>query len=84
MRLSCNLIINQGPGKDALFYQAGEPVPDADVPAHALEYRISEREGAKLYREILEWQALVAAKREKAKEEAQNDRKRVKARAGKG
>jgi hypothetical protein len=65
MRLSCNLIINNGPGMESTFFTAGESIPDELVPAHALEYRISEREGAKLYREILEWRAIVAERREK-------------------
>ncbi len=52
-----------------------------------MQYRISEKEGAKLYREILEWRAIVAERREKAKREAAEERakaKREKARAGKG
>jgi hypothetical protein len=85
MRLSCNLIRNNGLGKESTFYTAGEQIPDELVPDHALQYRISEKEGAKLYREICEWRAMVAEKREKGKREAAEERakKRGKARASK-
>ena len=83
MRLSCNLIVSGGLGKPSKFYTAGEPVPDELVPKHALEYRISEQEGAKLFREIMEWQALVAERREKARREEAEKRKRQKQKAGK-
>jgi hypothetical protein len=69
MRLSCNLIVNNGLGQGSTFYDAGSPIPDEVVPAHALQYRISEREGAKLYREILEWRAIVAERRAKTDRE---------------
>jgi hypothetical protein len=62
MRLSCNLIT-----ADGTFYSLGEPVPDAEVPRHALAYRISEREGRQLAREMREWREMVAAWREKKK-----------------
>jgi hypothetical protein len=87
MRLSCNLITNNGPGTPSVWYTAGESIPDELVPDHALQYRISEKEGAKLYREILEWRAIVAERREKAKREAAEERakaKREKARAKAG
>ena len=60
MRLSCNLIVSGGPGKPGTYYTAGESIPDHLVPDHAKPYRISEREGAELYREIKEWRAMVA------------------------
>jgi hypothetical protein len=65
MRLSCNLILSGGLGKPSTFYSAGEAIPDHLVPDHAKPYRISEREGRELEREIKEWRAMVAARREK-------------------
>lgn len=55
-----------------------QSIPDELVPDHAKQYRISEREGAKLYREILEWRAIVAQRREKAKREAAEEREKAK------
>ena len=78
MRLSCNLITNNGPGTPSVWYTAGEPVPDHLVPDHALQYRISEKEGAKLYAEVLEWRAIVATRKEKARLEAQEERAKAK------
>ena len=82
MRLSCNLILNNGVGKPSTFYSAGEPIPDHLVPDHAKPYRISEREGAELYREIMEWRAMVAEREAKKKREAA-ERKPGSARASK-
>ena len=45
MRLSCNLILNNGVGKPSTWYSAGEAIPDELVPDDAKPYRISEREG---------------------------------------
>jgi hypothetical protein len=81
MRLSCNLITNHGPGTPSVWYDAGQPIEDHLVPDHALQYRISEKEGAKLYAEVLEWRQIVAARKEKAKREATEER--AKARASK-
>ncbi len=84
MRLSCNLITNNGPGTPSVWYDAGQQIPDELVPDHAKQYRISEAEGRKLYNEILEWRAIVAERREKKEREAQEERakaKREKARA---
>jgi hypothetical protein len=75
MRLSCNLITSN----PSRFWTAGEPIPDELVPDHAKPYRISEAEGAKLYREVLEWRAIVAERREKAEREAKEERARKKA-----
>ena len=61
MRLSCNLITNDGLGKGSTFHMAGSSIPDELVPDHAKQYRISEREGRELEKELLEWQAIVAA-----------------------
>ena len=63
MRLICNLITNNGPGTPSVWYDAGQSIPDELVPDHAKQYRISEKEGAKLYAEILEWRAIVAERR---------------------
>ena len=60
MRLSCNLIRNSGIGKPSIFYMAGSSIPDQLVPDHAKPYRISEREGRELEKELLEWKAMVA------------------------
>ena len=79
MRLSCNLITNSGPGTPSVWYTPGEPIPDSAVPNHALQYRISEKEGAKLYAEVLEWRAIVAERKERAKREAQEERAKKKA-----
>ena len=70
MRLSCNLITSN----PSRFWTAGEPIPDELVPDHARQYRISEKEGEKLYREILEWRAIVAERREKSEREAKEER----------
>jgi hypothetical protein len=70
MRLSCNLILNNGVGKPSTFYSAGESIPDELVPDHARPYRISEREGRELDREIKEWRAIVAERQAKKKREA--------------
>ena len=83
MRLSCNLITNNGPGTPSVWYDAGQSIPDHLVPDHAKQYRISEQEGARLYREVLEWRAIVAERKAKAKAEEQEERakKRAKAKA---
>jgi hypothetical protein len=78
MRLSCNLITNNGPGTPSVWYDAGQPIPDAIVPDHAKQYQISEAEGRKLYAEILEWRAIVQERREKAKREAAEEREKAK------
>ena len=82
MRLSCNLILNNGVGKPSTFYSAGEQIPDELVPDHARPYRISEREGRELEREIKEWRAMVAEHQAKKKREAA-ERKHGSARVGK-
>ena len=69
MRLSCNLIRNDGLGKPSVFYMAGSSIPDELVPDHAKQYRISEREGRELERELLEWKAMVAERQAKKKRE---------------
>jgi hypothetical protein len=78
MRLSCNLITSN----PSRFWTAGEPIPDELVPDHARQYRISEKEGEKLYREVLEWRAIVAERKAKKREEA--ERRHGAARASKG
>ena len=78
MRLSCNLIRNGGPGKPSIFHMAGSQIADELVPDHAKQYRISEREGRELERELLEWQAIVAERREKAKREEAEEREKAK------
>ena len=78
MRLSCNLITNNGPGTPSVWYDAGQPIADHLVPDHALQYRISEKEGAKLYAELLEWRAIVRERREKKEREAQEERAKAK------
>jgi hypothetical protein len=70
MRLSCNLILNRGVGRESVFYSAGSTIPDELVPDHAKPYRISEREGRQLEKELREWREMVAARREKKKREA--------------
>ena len=82
MRLSCNLIPNNGPGNPSVFYMAGSAIPDELVPDHAKQYRISEREGRELERELLEWKAMVAERQAKKKREAA-EKKRGSARASK-
>jgi hypothetical protein len=82
MRLSCNLILNNGVGKPSTWYSAGEAIFDERVPDHAKPYRISEREGRELYREICEWRAMVAERQAKKKRE-EAERKRGSARASK-
>ena len=79
MRLSCNLITNHGPGTPSVWYDAGQEIPDSAVPDHAKQYRISEKEGAKLYAELLEWRQIVRERREKAEREAKEERARKKA-----
>ena len=59
-----------------MWYDAGQPIPDQLVPDHALQYRISEKEGAKLYAEILEWRAIVAERKAKKEREAKEERAR--------
>ena len=66
MRLSCNLIRNEGVGK-SVFHMAGSSIPDELVPDHAKQYLISEREGRELERELLEWKAMVAERQAKKK-----------------
>ena len=82
MRLSCNLIRNGGIGKPSIFYMAGSSIPDELVPDHAKPYRISEREGRELEKELLEWKAMVAEREAKKKREAA-EKKRGSARASK-
>ena len=72
MRLSCNLITNGGPGKPSTYYMAGSAIPDELVPDHAKQYRISEREGRELERELLEWKAMVAEREAKKKQREAN------------
>ena len=80
MRLSCNLIRNGGPGKPSTFHMAGSYIPDELVPDHAKQYRISEREGRQLEKELLEWQAMVAERQEKKKREEAEKRAAARAR----
>ena len=81
MRLSCNLITNNGPGTPSVFYMAGSAIPDELVPDHAKQYRISEREGRELEKELLEWKAMVAsAKRRKSERRQRSVGRRVPAR----
>jgi hypothetical protein len=83
MRLSCNLLLNNGPGKESTFITAGTAIPDHMVPPHARQYRISEREGRQLEKELAEWRAIVAERREKAKREAAEKKQRGAAGASK-
>ena len=61
MRLSCNLITNSGPGTPNVWYDAGQPIDDHLVPDHALQYRISEKEGRQLEKELAEWRAMLSS-----------------------
>ena len=81
MRFTMQPDSKQRPGEKSTYYMAGSAIPDELVPDHAKQYRISEREGRELEKELLEWRAIVAERQAKKKREAAE--KRGSARASK-